>query len=473
MASLDKLPRELLDLILQYTTPSCQRKLVYICRLLHQIAQLHIYRKIHITLRPEDAQDRNTVIVQLFRTVGTRPLLASYVHELEIFGSKPLILSTQLSEDQARSCMRKMAFSDVAMMHWFNRLMKGDTDAIVAGLISFLGNLKVLRLGFDIWSDSRYLRTTFLAIPYLEEIELSSSIMASAPLSENERDYWDNLSASDKTLIFKTSKGPIYYDPKQFENLFLRPRIKKISLMIPEPRDNWFLPPPNVPPESGLKLTRLCLQQSELTPLSLSWLLRLTPSLRELEYDHWINSVHGSRTMRYFQCADMDAALQPVLRSLERLCIKVQFFLTEARDLSLRYPRGIQGTIKSLIDFSCLTYLEIPVVLLLGWTPTSVGGITQLATVLPPSIRNLTLTTDQDPPESYKWTREELSSYVGDYVKTVSAAASLQAPKNLQRISLHLRDNGELDPEHDPSMSKLKDICVDADISLYISEYCW
>lgn len=82
--------------------------------------------------------------------VGTSPLLANYVQELEIFGSKPLILSTELSEARARSCMRRIAFSDVAMMHWFNRLMKGDTDAIVAGLISFLGNLKVLRLGFDL-----------------------------------------------------------------------------------------------------------------------------------------------------------------------------------------------------------------------------------------------------------------------------------------------------------------------------------
>lgn len=280
--------------------------------------------------------------------------------ELEISGSKPLILSTRLSEDQARSCMRKLAFSDVAMMHWFNRPIKGDTDAIVVGLISSLGNLKVLQLGFDIWSDSRYLSTTFLAIPYPEEIELSSSVMASAPLSENEKDYWDNLSPSDKTLIFKTSNGPMYYDPKQFEHLFLRQGIKKITLMIPEPRDNWLSHPPNVPPHSGSKLTRLCLQQSELTPSSLSCLLRLTPSFRELEYDHWINSVHGGHTMRYFQCANMDAALQPVLPCLERLCIKVEFFLTEARDRSLRYPRGIQGTIKSLVDFSCLAYLEIP-----------------------------------------------------------------------------------------------------------------
>lgn len=103
----------------------------------------------------------------------------------------------------------------------------------------------------------------------------------------------------------------------------------------------------------------------------------------------------------------MDAALQPVLVCLERLCIEVQFSLTEVRDLSMRYPRGIQGTIKSLVDFFCLAYLEIPVILLLGWTPTSVGGITPLATVLPSSIRYLILTTDRDPPESYKWTREE------------------------------------------------------------------
>jgi hypothetical protein len=351
--------------------------------------------------------------------------------------------------------------------------MKGDTDAIVAGLISFLDSLKVLRLGFDLWSDSRYLSTTFLAIPYLEEIELSSFIMVSAPLSETEREYWDNLGFADKTLIFKTSNGPMYYDPEQFKHLFLRPRMKKISLMIPEPRNSWFSPPPDDPPESRSKLTRLCLQQSELTPSSLSCLLRLTSSLRELEYDHWINSVHGDYTMRYFQCADMDAALQPVLSCLERLSIRIQFFLTEARDVGRRYQRGIQGTIRSLADFPCLAYLEIPVVLLLGWTPISVGGITQLATILPSSLRTLTLTTELEYFQSYKWTREELCSHVGHYVKTVAAAASLRMPKNLQRISLHLCNNGELDPELDPSMTKLRDICVDADISLHISEYGW
>lgn len=297
--------------------------------------------------------------------------------------------------------------------------------------------------------------------------------MASVPLSENQKDYWDNLSPADKALIFKTSNGPMYYDPKQFEQLFIRPRIKKISLMIPEPRNNWFLPPPNVPPESGSKLTRLCLQQSELTPSSLSCLLRLTPILRELEYDHWINSVHGGDTIRYFQCADMDAALQPVLSCLERLCIRVQFFLTEARDLGWRYPPEIQGTIKSLADFSCLAYLEIPIVLLFGWTPISVGGITQLATVLPSSLRNLTLTTELEYVDSYKWTREEIYSYVGDYVKTVAAAASLLAPKNLKQITLRLCDNGDVDPEHDLPLSKLRDICIDADIILHIIEYGW
>jgi hypothetical protein len=162
--------------------------------------------------------------------------------------------------------------------------------------------------------------------------------------------------------------------------------------MIPEPRNNWLSPPPNIHPELRPRLTHLYLQQSELTPSSLGCLLRLTPKLRELEYDHWINSMQGGATMQYFQCADMDAALQPVRSCLERLCISVEFFINEAVDLGRGYYWGFQGTIKCLFDFSCLVSLKIPVVLLLGWIPTSVGVVTLLATVLPSCLRNLTLT---------------------------------------------------------------------------------
>ena len=64
---------------------------VYTYYLLHQSAQLHIYHKIHITLHPKEA---HTVIIQLFRTAGTSPLLTSYMKDLEIVSSKPLILVT-------------------------------------------------------------------------------------------------------------------------------------------------------------------------------------------------------------------------------------------------------------------------------------------------------------------------------------------------------------------------------------------
>ena len=65
MASLDRLPSELLDAILLHTSPACQRTLLYTCRRLQQIVQPQIYRKINLTLRPEDVQDQNAVIVQL------------------------------------------------------------------------------------------------------------------------------------------------------------------------------------------------------------------------------------------------------------------------------------------------------------------------------------------------------------------------------------------------------------------------
>ena len=176
--------------------------------------------------------------------------------------------------------------------------MKGDTDAIIAVLISYLSNLRVLRLGFDLWSDSRYLSTTFSIIPHLEEIELSSSIMATNSFSKGESDHWDDLDMLDRTLIFKTDNGPLYYDPKQFENIFFISSIKKANLMVPEPKNDWFSRPHNNKPESCSKLTHLCLQQSELTPLFLSKLLRSTPSLYELNYEHLININRGSVHMR-------------------------------------------------------------------------------------------------------------------------------------------------------------------------------
>jgi hypothetical protein len=118
--------------------------------------------------------------------------------------------------------------------------------------------------------------------------------------------------------------------------------------------------------------------------------------------------------------------------------------LSEATDLcQWPYYRRIHGTVKYLSNFSCLAYLEIPAVLLLGRTPS----ITQLATILQSSLRNLTLTTTLDYVVPYKRTREELDSYVGDCIKTVASTASLRKPKNLQRISRCLCSNGELGTE--------------------------
>ncbi|RAO70361.1 uncharacterized protein BHQ10_006373 [Talaromyces amestolkiae] len=294
--------------------------------------------------------------------------------------------------------------------------------------------------------------------------------MATSPSSKHERDHWDNLDLLDKTLIFKTGNGPLYYDPRQFEYIFFMSSIKKVKLMIPEPKNEWFSRRYNNQPESYSKLTHLCLQESELTPSSLSHLLRLTPSLRELKYDHLININQGGESMRYFQCADMDTALQPVLPCLERLCINVDFFTAEAVDLGWGYYWGIRGTLTCLAKCSCLAYLEIPIVLLLGWTPLTIGGDNQLAAVLPLSLRHLTLTTAFEIFECNEWTRTRLYRCVGDYVQTITASASLHVPKYLEKITLKCYHTG-LDPDHELVLSRLKDICVEGDIGLDIREY--
>jgi hypothetical protein len=469
MAALHKLPRELLDLILLHLPYASQRTLLYVCRRLHTVAKPAIYRKIRLTLCLEDGHDRsNCVIVQFFRTLVTANLsLISEIQELEISGPKPLTLLTEMSDRQTYVWLSRIQPSLGTRMHWENQLLKGDTDVMIAALISSLHNLRVLRLGFDVWSASRYLSKVIASRSKLEEIELSSSMIVGENYLNNEIDEY-------KTSIFKTANGPISYDTQLLHNLLSLQRLKNVTIMAAEPRDSWFTMSTDPPLTPHTKLTRLCLEASELKPSSLGLLTREMPNLRQLEYKNLIDAHHGGPTMQYFQCADMDAALTSVRSSLEHLCVDVEFFADKSTYLGLGFNWGVQGTIKCLADFTCLTHLEIPLVLLLGWKPNNnsdnVNGSIQLETVLPRTLKYFKLTTALEYFEINEWSRSDICMRVSDYVKFVTAT-NMDGPRNLEEISLDLCK--DYNTRNDVATPLMRTICAEAGITLRISEYDW
>jgi hypothetical protein len=168
----------------------------------------------------------------------------------------------------------------------------------------------------------------------------------------------------------------------------------EVSVAEPVPRSlkRW--------PDPTLSLKRLNLHLSTIADRTLAKLLRLSPCLELLRYDHWC---HVDYPKRWQDCSHLTAALQQVKTTLRELDLSMGLCSDFAEEVECLEISPVKGQLGPLQEFSCLRKLKAPIVTLLGWSPDE---LLRLAEVVPTGLTHLGLTEDLAQQCTYKWDEE-------------------------------------------------------------------
>lgn len=171
-------------------------------------------------------------------------------------------------------------------------------------------------------------------------------------------------------------------------------------------------------------LTSLILHHTQLSEEMLGQLLLATPSLPSLQYHSWFNIDSEGRLGRphweYLVCAKLGQSLACVQGPLEHLVISVRFISLQT-DMVLGGFRGMLGKLDTLHGFKNLLSLEIPIIVLLGW---SAAAPVKLSNLLPLSLRHLCLTDDLHELGEDQWGDEALLSLIQEFLEERSFGTS-------------------------------------------------
>ena len=456
-----ELPTELIEPILSDSELSfkTQHALLHSCRRLYWLLKPGVYRKIQLNFddcTPEAIERSSRRLVQLCRTLYRSSSAASMVQELDIQGSKPLSVLPQLwSEVGYTDWLPRKKKWEGTFRWWKTQLVKGNPDVLVAVIISVVRNMRVLRLGFDIWSRSPFLSVVLEFPKNLQYVEF---------LAPSPRAGWDWDAHTD---IFKCTNAPVRYDMKQLRALLNLPQIRNLTCVVAEIGGILARSFKDI---SCTDMKRMVFAKSELQQKSLGQVLRATPLLKELIYDNWINVNTPEILPCYFESDQMDTALWRLRRELRTLHISVTFYSHRGTNVARGTHWGINGTIQSLVRFSQLTELKIPMVILLGWQAS--GSQIRLNNVLPFSLQRLILRVDEfDGFESYDWTRADIMDRVWTFINHVridnmKRLRYNRRPWDLRVVELELPDLSS--PDDLDVQNGLVSECLEAGIDIVI-----
>ena len=412
MAVITDLPTELIDIILSDVPLTTHLALLYTCRRLYTLTKPRIYRKVslyldcHSTLENLETSKRR--LVCLCRTLYCSDV-ASLVKEFDIQGFKPSTVHPQHRYEQRYSeWFPRELRSTPAYKLWKEQGLAGNTDILIASIIFAMRNMRVLHLDFDFWVTES---------PCLTHVLSNMNELRHVNFYPREYDAYDHHRPQSTNPY-----GSFFME--QLIAVLRLPRVESVACQVGESKMpmSWltrFLK--NI---SCSSLKRLYLERSEIHQRLLGHVLRATPRLEEIVYDLCIN-IHYNRSLTsWFNCRVMDNTLSSLKQTLRYLYINVKFdpvfdYIDELDndDFDLSYfHQGIQNTMRSLVNFPNLTELSIPIIALLGWN--SVEN-TQLADVLPRSLRHLLLTVDNISStfDAYHWSNADLIDRVDMFVR--------------------------------------------------------
>lgn len=455
MASLDALPTEILNLILNYTSSSTQHQLVSTCRRLNtQVAPI-LYRDVALNVREEDQKSLDSRIACFFRTIRDDQNLAHYVRELSIKGHRPAGIEVgyiPTSENDGKDTTEQQNHQQLARKKLVYETC--DTNSVIAAMLHKLEKLETLHLEYAFWSENVFLPVIYQnCLKKLKKINLG--IMFPPFPTGQYGEVWDRMQGSNQI------------DMNQLRSLMSLPLIESITCVAAdgekgsdEKDDDAEL----VSMPIAQNLTSLKFLRSKLTPRGLGKILSATPKLQQLEYEFWIDGKLNEELVHYYDCAQLDNALKPVRNVLERLRLNILFH----GDHTVMYLNGwswrteVRGILRSLASFTQLTHLHIPHFLLLGRTIQEADAV-KYVDMLPRSLKFLSVSTRDLPPLrpvlSSDFANEKLLDRLYEYVD----AREMHAPY-LEWIQIrNLRDRiwNEM-----PSYTRMLKLCEETEFDL-------
>jgi len=408
--SLMSLPEELIERILLFATTPGRAALAATSKFFSRLATAPLYRDIAWIWEKILGGDLSLKL--LLRTLSERPELALAIKNLDIAtdeGSFPLFpnLARHLSEEEARLERYHIARSEFGpRLDAIRRLPPKeylqDVNGTLALLILQTSNIQSLRLGFGAISCQFF-------VSRIVENGLMNE-MATYPFSRfNSLTHIELPPDFDNRVQPFTSRSTLVgIPPINFTTClasFYGPAVQSITMTCPEPRIFSWLDNPPV----ASRLQNLVLHHSDAKEETLGEFLSVAPNLKKLKYGFWCQVDNPYGTSEYLTCSKLCQTLDQVNSTLVELIISVNFFTFSSLDINEDGPFGLKGCVGSLCHFRTLEYLEIPLVVLLGWSPQSAPP---LRDVLPSTLRKLCLTDDMSTFESWEWTEVDVLEQV-------------------------------------------------------------
>ncbi len=425
MATFANLPVEMVQSTLFHTRRKDLLTLLYVCKSLRRLTLPLLYQEIRWT--SDTSSGRNPPILLLLRSILERPKLASYVEHIEFQGSKPPSVWTNEDHPDLTADELKLAIDVICTSQlpseklWIQELENGNADAFVALLLLQLSNLQSFARGFDFQRDSKFVGTM-----------LKHTLFSSPPaavLSSFRVLQRIEYSADMDITVHDVPSFTVDFD--QIVPLFYLPSIQSINMVMPDP--DVFTWPSARPCTSTL--TMLVLRFSHVKEEALEQLLSVTPSLRTLRYDFDCDVEPPNDKSCHFDGAKLSCALEHVKATIEDLAISVHFYSIVAIEVENGSEYwGIRGNLDSLRHFQILQSLEVPLIVLLGWSSSSK---VRLADVLPQQIRQLCIKDDMADFCNYEWTVRAGLDRIHDYLEDWRSHAP-----NLECVTLTLRASG-------------------------------
>lgn len=372
MANFNYLPRELYEMTLGFMPTRDLSALARTSRKTRILVEPSLYRE--IGWKSEDLTKRiHPPIDLLLRTIISRPELASFVQCLALCYWEPSWAYTSelepgcdsykldfTSQEMEQTALLIKSLHVPAERRWLTGLRCGKVDLFLALLITQLTALRRLYLP----SNYHQLDSFFGVI--LERAIVRGLFQALESLEYNDENE-DGRNQSEKRFV---DMGLDHVLP-----LFSITSLKYLRIALPNHTISW---PGGHAPISMLKT--LVLNYCHAPPEHLGQLLLATCALKSLIYDAWIDldltRIYKPKSWvnswEVFDSSELNYALLPLKKSLEKLHISIHFFSKHRRfiDNPITHKfRGVVGKLTNLGEFTCLSNIVMPAALLSDWTP--------------------------------------------------------------------------------------------------------
>lgn len=371
---LNFLGEDIVHLILQQMSHSGLGTLSQTSRIDRKFIEPFLYAKIEWSW----SKQQSPPVIAFLRTILARPELALYVNSLVLSGdyydlapSRRPLPTICVDGLEFHKINEAIYFAGVQYANqWKEAVYRGKMDALIALLLSRLHQLRHLFLGTSITKETEFLGLFFRScLGGYSHVGFSTFRHLQEVILTFRKDY-------ERHMVGRQTAD--------FLPMFFLPALRSFSVGLDNPEIlQWASTAPHASELQSLKLT--CIREKPLGSL-----LAATRALTSLHWEWHYNSddYHSSNTgvVDFRQFLN---ALNHVRHSLKRLTICASSIDGYS---GLEKPfLEMQGTLKGLNLFSHLGEVSMPWAFMVTFSP---DNDVQLVDIIPPQLRNLTITDD-------------------------------------------------------------------------------